>query len=479
MNLVHDLSLICMISKSLLFRMNKIKSLLFVSSFLIFVGCNSGVFEEHAIGDNLIDKDTEVLLIDTFKIESSTVKLDSIITSGASNAIVGQYQDEFFGKVRSEFYGILDYNGGFKLDSDNEGVVIPAEFDSLVFITYYDNRFYGDTLKEQSISLHKVTEEIELVDGAGGLYGHNTFDYDDTSLGELTFKARPARIKNGKPYNLRIPMDDEFGKKLISMAMEENDTLTNSTKWGRFFEGLVLKPGNDDDAAMLAFKTGDTLMKMRLYYSNLEGENTDKALHHDFPVSSSSLNFTNYTSDKSTTPQDLGRIVEETEDLSSELTDNLAFVQGGIGFITKIKIPHVEELNTLGLTGGILKAELVFYPKDESYDEEIFKRPTSAFNIYKTNKNNAALSAVINPTTNKPVASTYVPNSENPDESYYSLDVTSYVNEILFTGQEYDDALLLTLPFQGLGNSMDRMVIENDPRSDFRIRLRTTYVVQK
>jgi len=468
--------------------MNKIKSLLFVSLLVFFISCNSGVFEEHAIGDNLIDKDTEVLLIDTFKIESSTVKLDSIITSGVSNAIVGQYEDEFFGKVRSEFYGILDYNGGFRLAVDNEQVIIPVEYDSLVFITYYDKHFYGDTLKEQSISLHKVTEELEFVDGANGLYGHNTFDYDEAVLGELSFKPRPARIKNGRAYNLRIPMSDEFGEKLIAMAMEANDTLSDRTKWGRFFEGLVLKPGNDDDATMLSFKTGDTLMKMRLYYSNLEGENTDQALHHDFPVMSSALNFMNYTSDKTATPQNLGRIVEETEDLSSELTDNLAFVQGGVGFMTKIKIPHIEELNTLGLTGGILKAELIFYPKNESYDSDIFKLPNSAMNIYTTNADNRVILAVPNPTTNKPVASVYVPNTENPDESYYSIDVTSYVNEILFNGQEYDDALLLSLPLGGYGESnkrikmespLDRMVIENDPKSDFRIRLRTTYVVQK
>lgn len=488
MKLIHDLSLIYMISNPLLFRMKKIKSLLFVSILAILSSCNSGVFEEHEIGDNLIDGSTEVLLIDTFTIESSTVKLDSIITSGTSSAFVGQYYDDFFGKVRSEFYGILDYNGGFQLEKDIEGTIIPVEFDSLVFITYYDQHFYGDTLKEQSLSIHKVTEEIDLLEGESGLYGHKTFEYDDENLGELSFKARPFRSKNGKPYNLRIPMGDQLGEKLVSMAMESNDTLTEIKKWRKFFEGLVLKPGDADDAAMLAFKTGDTLMKMRLYYSNLEGEDTDKALHYDFPVKTSGLNFANYTSDKSSTPQDLGRIVELTEELSSDLTDNLTFVQAGIGFMTKLKIPHIEELNTLGLTGGILNAELVFYPKDGSYDLETFKLPTSAFNIYTTNENNTALSSVLNPTNNTPVSSNYNYIAENPDESYFSIDVTNYINNILLDGQDYHDALLLSFPFQkqgdsmdrvSFGNPMDRMVIENDSKSDFRIRLKATYVVQK
>ncbi|WP_165389645.1 DUF4270 family protein [Ancylomarina subtilis] len=460
--------------------MKKIKYFAFLTFLAFFSSCNSDVFEEHEIGENLIDKSTEVLLIDTFTVDSYTVKLDSIVTSGGSSARVGQYQDDFFGKVRSEFYGILDYGGGFELKKDIEDAIIPVEFDSLVFITYFDKNFYGDTLKEQSISIHRVTEEIDFADGTASFFGHNEFDYDDKVLGELTFKARPYRTKNERPYNLRIPMGDELGQKIISMAMEANDTLSESKKWKRFFEGIVLKPGEDDDAAMLTFKTGDTLMKMRVYYSNLEGENTDVVLYHDFPVKSDPFNFSNYTSDKSSTPQDLGRIVERTDELSSELTDNLAFVQGGVGFITKIKIPFIENLNTLGLTGGILKAELVFYPMDGSYDSKLFKLPNSApFNIYKTNADNMALEAVINPTINGPVASNYNYNYDNPDESFYSLDITSYVNEILMQGQEYDDALLLSFPLEGLGNSMERIVIENDPKSDFRIRLKTTYVVQK
>ena len=38
---------------------------------------------------------------------------------------------------------------------------------------------------------------------------------------------------------------------------------------------------------------------------------------------------------------------------------------------------------------------------------------------------------------------------------------------------------MITLPLENIGNSMDRLVIDNDKDSDFRIRLRTTYVVQK
>lgn len=108
-----------------------------------------------------------------------------------------------------------------------------------------------------------------------------------------------------------------------------------------------------------------------------------------------------------------------------------------------------------------------------------FRDRLTRFNIYTTNSDNMALSSILDPNTNSPVSSVYNPDAENPDESFYSIDVTNYVNNILLQGQEFDDALLLTLPLESLGNSMDRMIIENDPKSDFRIRLKTTYVVQK
>jgi len=480
MTLVHDISFIYMISLQLLFRMRKITSIVFVSLLAFLSSCNSDVFQEHELGDNLIDNATEVILIDTFTVHSSTVKLDSLATSDAKNILFGQYQDPFFGKVTSDFYGILGLGDGFNLEKNNEGVIIPVEFDSLVFITYYDKRFYGDTLKEQSLSIHRVLEEMEFVDGSSSFYGHNTFDYDTEVLGDTTFYARPNKKRdNGDQYNLRIPMEPELGEKLVKMAMESNDTIRDSKKWQRFFEGIVLKAG-DMDAAMLSFQTGDTLMKMRVYFSDLEGESTDVVKHYDFPVNKSNLNFSNYRSDKTDTPQDLGRIVDVTEDLSSDSTSNLAFVQGGIGLFTKIRIPYIEELNTLGLTGGILKAELIFYPKEGSYDDDQFMLPNNRFNIFTTNDKNRLFAdqIIMNPATNSVVSSTYVQNGDNKNEFYYSMDVTNYINNILLMGQEYEDALLL-LPEGDFGNSMERIVIENDKDSDFRIRLRATYVVQK
>lgn len=497
MILVHDLSLIYMISNPLLFRMKRIKYLVFVSLLAFVSSCNSGVFEEHEIGDNLIDKSTEVLLIDTFTVQSSTVMLDSVITSISNNVLFGKYSDPFFGEVNSDFYGVLQLGDAFNLrqtEVSNGGLVdVHVKFDSLVFIMYPDQRYYGDTLVQQNMAIHRVIEEIDFPENEYAFYGHSSFDYDSESLSNADFYAKPVtqsvfekETDNDVDFDdggIRLRMDDALGLDIINRVNVKDDTVIDSRKWLKYFKGIVLKPGVDN-SMMFSLPLSDNKMKIRLYYSDSEYSEVGIPRFHDFPVSTEGLHFSNYTSDKSATPQDLGRIVDRTEELSSELTDNLAFVQGGIGFLTKLKIPYIEKLNTLGLTGGVLKAELVFYPKDGTYDNKIYKLPDNRFtyfNLYTTNADNMALSAILNPTTNAPVSSIYNTNVENPDESYFSIDVTNYVNNILLFPEEngFDDALLLTFPLDKLGNSIDRMVIENDRKSDFRIRLKTTYVVQK
>ena len=230
---------------------------------------------------------------------------------------------------------------------------------------------------------------------------------------------------------------------------------------------------------MFSYQTG-VGMKMRLYYSDTEYTEAGVAKFHDFPVNKKAVNFSNYSSDFNSNEfiQKIGLIQELEEDVASTETDNLSFIQGGTGLITKVQIPHIEKLNEMGLAGGILKAELVFSPQENSYDEDFYPLPFSNFELYTTDRKNKFNSAVLDSRTNNIVTSTYVTNYKYLDESYYMFDLTDYVNQILLNGQEYDDALLISIPPSIIGNSMERLIIDNDKKSDTRIELKITYVVQ-
>lgn len=476
--------------------MRKINFIIIISLFAFLSSCNSDGFQEHEVGDSLIDNSTEVRLIDTFQIKSSTVKLDSLLTSGQSNILFGSYEDEFFGRIKSDFYAVVDLGGAFSLSEvevSGNTEKVPIRFDSLVFISYPDGAYMGDTIPTQSMAIHRVTEEIEIPDDQIGFFDHTTFSYEEESLGSANFIAKP--IKQASEYNetneadvefyrggIRFKMDEALGLDIVRMVNTENDTVLFADKWNKYFQGVVLKAG-EDNSLMLSYSLETGKMKMRLYYTYTENSLAGTQDFHDFSIQTSPLNFTNVKSDFSSAPYDLNQISDESLELSSEETGDLAFAHGGLGILTKIKIPYLEELNTIGSTGGVLKAELIFYPKDDSFDQSILKLPSNPFTLYQTDRKNQFLTQL--PSVTGSGASSILDfSSGNMDEWYYSIDVTSYVNSVLANGQDFDDALLLTLPYSRLdvpvpANFMDRLVIENDPHSDFRIRLKTTYVVQK
>ncbi len=471
--------------------MNTTKILLFASMLTaVFAACNSDGFEEHRIGSDFIDKTANAILVDTFTINSSTVILDSLVSSGFSTAILGAYHDEFLGKINTEYYGILGLNGAFNRSPiDGNSETVPIRFDSLAFIIYPNSVYYGDSLQPQRLLINRLVEDTKLATDEYAFYAHSKATYDPKPLLDQEFYLNPvkqsvydqqldANAIEYKGKGLFFKMDNEeavnLGKEIVALVNAKSDTLTNEIQWQKYMKGLAFRAG-DDNTALFQVSLSESKMKLRLYYSDTDHDDQGVPKFHDFPVttsgSNSRLSFLHYSSDRSSTPQQLDRLVEQKQELSSKETDNLSFVQGGVGLYTKVDISNVEDLITLGITGGILSAELVLYPKNRSYDDEKFLLPSNELRVYESNKHNQAVTSL--------GTFQYVQNYLYENESYYLADITSYVNNILINGSEHGDALLIGFNFDNIGNNFDRLIIENDPKSDFRIRLRVNYVIQR
>lgn len=474
-------------------------NVLLILTILAFVSCNSDGFEEHQIGSNLIDKTTEVVLVDSLKIESSTIILDSLVTSGLNTVILGSYNDEYLGKVKTEYYGLIGLNGAFLRSTvtiNNTTIKVPIQYDSLVFMAYTNGSYFGDTLKPQRLILNRINEDLELPDNETAFYAHSKFGYDETPLLDTEFYLKPVKQSkydatldadpieyHGEGLFIRMNSEtaNELGSEIVDFVNNQSDTVVESIQWEKYMKGIVFRSG-DDNSTLFQVPLSDNKLKIRLYYSDTDYEGKGVAKFHDFPViiggSQQKMSFLNYSSDRTLTPQQLDRLVKQDVELSSEETDDLVYLQGGIGFYTKFKIPYLENLNTLGIAGGIIKAELVMYPTDNSYDDEIFTLPKFPINIYTTNRNNE-IGAPLVGNSNSALSFSFVRNYNNKDESYYSADLTNYVNSVLLNGKEYDDALLIGFPRESIGGNFDRLIIENDPDSDFRMRLKVTYVIQR
>ena len=72
---------------------------------LFFFSCSCNKEEaEFSFGQEFIESQTRLSLIDTFTVESATVIFDSIPTSGSGTILVGSHIDDIFGKAISESY---------------------------------------------------------------------------------------------------------------------------------------------------------------------------------------------------------------------------------------------------------------------------------------------------------------------------------------------------------------------------------------
>ncbi|WP_372751289.1 DUF4270 family protein [Labilibaculum sp.] len=449
-------------------------SLFFLLVSVFFISCSDD-YEEHEIGEDLVDNSTDVRLIDTFTIYASTVILDSIATSDADVMTVGRYVDPYLGTVTSNGFTKIGLGGSFDLEANDDPV-----YDSIVFVTYYDEDYYGDTTVSQTLNLYRVTEEMELEEDESGneyLYNVSSFEIDTVPLGSKTFTARPMRTSDsGDEYNFRMNLSDEFGQELIDMAIDHDETLQASAEWENYLEGVSLRPAVDDDATILNFQTSnDTLMYIRLYYHETSTTtDSDEVLYHDFPIGSSSYVFSNYQSDRTGTP--LEKLVEQKYDLSSEDAGQRTFIQGGIGLMTKLIIPYIENLSTLGLAGSLLKAKLIFYPAIGSYDDDLYPLPDS-FNLYTCDDYNDIESALYS-SSGAALTSVFYEDEEYGEESYFTFDVTSHFNDVLTDGDDDTNTLLISLESSSLSNSTDRMVLTNDKATDFEFKIEATYVVQ-
>jgi hypothetical protein len=169
--------------------------------------------DDFTIGDSFVESQTELQIIDTFKVELSTVLLDSVNTSSTGIALVGKYSDDVFGTVNCSGYFELGYTVIQDVDES-------AVYDSAVFILGYSGYSYGDTLSSLSIGIHQLTEQMVLNDN-GYLYNNSSFDYSHRPLGSKLFYPEP----NSADSTIRISIND-FGEELFIMAQNDDATLT-------------------------------------------------------------------------------------------------------------------------------------------------------------------------------------------------------------------------------------------------------------
>lgn len=322
----------------------------------LLASCTSDI----TIGNFMVTPSSKIVYTDTCSVKLSSMIVDSLVTTNTGVVYCGRYEDDWFGTTTATGYVCFNLNTFSSASPISTGNTYPVVFDSLMLFLNTEKRFYGDTLKDMTIHIHKLKELIEdNEDEHGECFNTTHVPYDEAPLVSHTFRARPRRTV---PLEIRLP--DAMGQDILQKMKDRDDVVSTAEKFRRWFKGFALVPDGNDEA-LLGFKGADSTFYMKMYYHTVMETKTEYTV--TFPVLQR-YEYNQYSFDRQHSAiKDLD--LHNTEIPATE-TGNAAYVQGIAGMYSKIEFPYLNNLQRTGKLSAIISAELQLYPVRESVDDE-------------------------------------------------------------------------------------------------------------
>lgn len=402
------------------------------------------------------DEGLTVSFTDTFSIETS-VLADTIRTDIASLNLLGIYHDSITGLHSSSVYTQLTLSGADVNFGSN------AVIDSVILSLKYNaaTSFYGNLLTQQSIEVYRLNEAMSNEEyysndslGLNGILGSlNFYPYLNDSV---------QVINNGDTSfydpHIRIALSNTFGQELINAGTGGN-TIADNTELLSIINGLYITPSTNvnnstlakGDGAIIYYDVNSSLSTLTLYYHN----DTDTT-SYSFLINSESKKFNRFEHNYANTDV-------ENQLAGSNYDSTITYIQSMGGLKTKIEIPHIKRLASLG-TIIINKAELVF-----PLNSEASANYPAVVNTSLTGINEEGTAVFL------------VDNFEGSDyfggslttENTYKFNIARHIQQLINNPDQEDYGLYLMAT--GTAVSANRSIINSAQHPSSKIKLNITY----
>lgn len=425
--------------------------LLGLSLLLVAAGCSSSPAN---IGVALpsVDANTGAYLVDTLTVRASTILRDSVVTSTSSYLLVGRYQDPQLGAIKATSYTTLNLGGIFQplqtLVADSAVLVMPTD-------TYR----YGDTTQTQTLlNVRELTSFLPTT----------TFGFASPKLTPMASRVSSTQL-NTSPVprrarkvlgTLRLRLSNTYRDRL--MADGKSGLLTTQEQLDLRYPGLALQPGATDAAALVRFSvasTGTDDTGVILYYH----DPTDVAtvLSHTFGINSARHFYQVEQEQQASTV--LAPLTTSLGHLDALFTGQQTYIEGLLGFQTKIEIPYLFDLRNFGqhlvLTSAAMTAEI---PATTLSTTQALA-PPGTLNISTTDQNNHQGGVFTTSTYNAEVS-----NRDGITQAGYTWSVLAYCQGVLNnTIPNYGMLLNTSTPA-----SPERVILGGPKRTTNRLQLR-------
>lgn len=406
---------------------------------VIFWSCDSNSTSE--IGSDFFNGGSlDFSMIDSCTVSLSTIAFEKLNTSDADRILLGTHEDSKLGQIKASAYMQLSTSATGLPDNN-------VRFDYCAIFLRYDKYIYYDTTSSLTLKAYRVTEEIKREDD-GYLYNNNTFAHESSPLGELTFKPRPNQDDS---VEIRLPND--FGNDLFTKVQNDSEQLLTNQEFLKYLRGIAIIP-DGATGCVLGFAKNP---EIRVYYRD---SNTVPATQQHLSFVANAIYSNNISADRSDTK--LSTLPLPKARLKASETDDQSYLQAGTGLALRIDLPYLRELKQ-NENFFVVRAILEFYPVRKSYGK-MMPLPKELL-VYPVDKRNNFLSD----------AAGKVPLIEDLDlglETYYTMDVTSFVKSQMAIEELNENALVFTI--DKFNTSIDRLYIASHSH-DYKTQLKVYY----
>lgn len=411
------------------------------------------------LGEDFIDSESGIVLIDTLTINLSNVHVDSIQTSNTGVALVGSLDSEETGEIQSDAI--------FRLGLCSEIIDDEDVIDSITICLKHNQYYRGDTSQILSFKIHELETDLEDLDESV-FYNTTKTTVKDEVIGEVSYRPSP---NSGDEYEFKL--NDAFSTRLFDLFLEDADEIGDATSFVEYLKGIVLK-SDENNSAVVGFLANEEAINLKMYYHRVEHEKLEFTA--TFPIEVSNNQFNYISADRNSSL--LSDLETQREDVSSEQTNNTTFIEGGTGVMTKVMFPGLANVFQLVLLDQIIKAELILEPTKQSIESNDYDLPLT-LSAYTTNNTNSATGVLL--ASDGVTELSFLLNKTDHDYEetyYYSIDVTQYIISELLDGYFNPDfALLVGLGPTELATTVKNLVIGGEENADFtpKFRLYTYY----
>ncbi len=300
--------------------------------------------EEGDLNPDFVESGLAGRFSDAIEITAQAKTVDSILTDGVSNGLVGIYRDSVFGLSKASFYVQPLLISNFQVFYEPDETFIT---DSVV-ISFPYRSIFGDS-SQTTLEVYRLDEKLE---SSAIYYSDDTARIIPALLGSKTFLPNNtsnvviARPNLGGSYDtltlapqIRISLDNALGDEILAKSgmaeVENNVNFTNFLKGFRIQTPDALQPGQNG-ISILSLALTNIQSKLSVFFTAVDpnGDSSKKVV--DFPITSNSARFSNYKHNY--TGSAIQNIIDDGK------VDSLyLYASGMAGIQTELQFPNLKD----------------------------------------------------------------------------------------------------------------------------------------